>query len=72
MELALTIPLIKREWMRIKELLGKDELDLEEALELKELARKVIEEHGDKYEAWKLHIYADIAVGRAAKKQGPR
>ncbi len=55
--------------MRIKELPDKDELSLEEALELRELAGKVIEEHGDKDDTWNLHIYANIAVAWAAKKQ---
>lgn len=32
----------------------KDELTLEEAEELYEIVNKVLEEHGDKIEAWKL------------------
>ena len=39
-DVALTNPIKKEEWKRIKELLDKDELILEEALELRELARK--------------------------------
>ncbi|WP_243678249.1 hypothetical protein [Vulcanisaeta distributa] len=63
-------PLSKEEWDRIKELLDKDELTLEEALELRELARKVVREYGGEYpEAWKLHIYASIMVGEAIRRQ---
>ncbi|WP_243670316.1 hypothetical protein [Vulcanisaeta sp. JCM 16161] len=62
-------PLSKEEWDRIKELLDKDELTLEEALELRELARKVVREYGEYPEAWKLHIYASIMVGEAIRRQ---
>ena len=62
-------PLKKEEWKRIGELLEKDKLTLEEALELRELARRVVEEHGDRYEAWKLHQYASIMVGLAYKRE---
>ncbi|MGC9010299.1 MAG: hypothetical protein ACP5I7_06790, partial [Sulfolobales archaeon] len=67
-KLATMNPITKEEWMRIKELLDKDELSLEEALELRELARKVTDEYGDRPEAWKLHIYASIMVGYALRK----
>jgi hypothetical protein len=66
--LAAMNPISKEEWRRIKELLEKEELTLEEALELRELARKVTDEHGDKPEAWKLHAYASIMVGYALRK----
>ncbi len=72
MELALANPLTKEEWMRIKELLDKDELSLEEALELRELARKVVKEHGDRIEAWKLHLYASMEVGFARKREAEK
>ncbi|GAB6943593.1 hypothetical protein [Vulcanisaeta sp. JCM 14467] len=61
-------PLSKEEWERIKELLDKDVLTLEEALELRELARKVVREYGEYPEAWKLHIYASIMVGEAIRR----
>jgi chromosome segregation ATPase len=67
-KLAFMNPLSKDELRRIKELLDKDELTLEEALELRELARKVTDEYGDRPEAWKLHIYASIMVGYALRK----
>ncbi len=67
-----TNPLTKEEWKRIKELLDKDDLSLEEALELRELARKVVLEHGDRPEAYKLHIYATIMVALARKKEAER
>ncbi|MFP3195572.1 MAG: hypothetical protein RXQ74_01725 [Caldivirga sp.] len=63
-----TNPLTKEEWKRLGELLDKDDLTLEEALELRELARKVVKEYGEYPEAWKLHIYASIMVGRALRK----
>jgi len=67
-DVALTNPIKKEEWKRIKELLDKDELILEEALELRELARKVAWAYGHRIEAWKLHLYATMAVGFARKK----
>jgi len=67
-KLAFMNLLSKDELRRIKELLDKDELTLEEALELRELARKVTDEYGDRPEAWKLHIYASIMVGYALRK----
>ncbi len=68
LEIAFTNPISKEEWRRIKELLDKDELTLEEALELRELARKVAWVYGHRVEAWKLHLYASMAVGFARKK----
>jgi chromosome segregation ATPase len=63
-----TNPLTREEWKRLGELLDKDDLTLEEALELRELARKVVKEYGEYPEAWKLHIYASIMVGKALRK----
>ena len=65
-------PVTKEEWRRIGELLDKSELTVEEALELRDLARKVVEEHGDRYEAWKLHTYASIMVALAYKKEAEK
>jgi len=72
MKLATMNPLTKEEWMRIKELLDKSEkedLTIEEAYELLNLARKVVHEYGEYPEAWKLHMYAAMMVGFAWKKQ---
>ena len=68
---ALANPLTKEEWERLKELLDKDpdKVTLEEALELRELARKVVREYGEYPEAWKLHIYASILVGAAIRRK---
>ncbi|MGC9227141.1 hypothetical protein [Caldivirga sp.] len=63
-----TNPLSKDEWKRLGELLDKDDLTYEEAVELRDLARKIIKEYGEYPEAWKLHIYASIMVGRALRK----
>ena len=62
-------PLTKEEWEKIRRYLEKDELTLEEALELRRLARKVTDEYGDRIEAWKLHIYASIMVGWALRRK---
>jgi len=66
-----TNPLTKEEWKRLGELLDKDPNDLtyEEALELRELARKVIREYMDYAEAWKLLMYASMMVGLTKKKR---
>ncbi|PLC64037.1 hypothetical protein B7L70_11280 [Vulcanisaeta sp. EB80] len=72
MRLATSInPLTKEEWKRLGELLDKDPNDLtyEEALELRELARKVIREYMDYAEAWKLLMYASMMVGLTKKKR---
>ncbi|WP_291765873.1 hypothetical protein, partial [Caldivirga sp. UBA161] len=63
-----TNPLSKDEWRRLGELLDKDDLTYDEAIELRDLARKIIKEYGEYPEAWKLHIYASIMVGRALRK----
>jgi hypothetical protein len=71
MKLAVVNPLSKEEWGRLKEYLDKsekDELTLEEADDFLELARKVVKEHGDRPEAWKLHIYATITRALLVKK----
>jgi ribosomal protein S24E len=63
--------LTKEEWEKLKEYLDKsekDELTLEEADDFLELARKVVKEHGDRPEAWKLHIYATITRALLVKK----
>jgi chromosome segregation ATPase len=69
MELAAN-PFTREEWARLKQLLDKEpeELTLEEAYELRDLARKAIEEYGDRYEAYALHVYASIAVGLAYRR----
>ncbi|KUO90974.1 MAG: hypothetical protein AT713_02160 [Caldivirga sp. JCHS_4] len=66
-----TNPLTKEEWKRLGELLDKDPNDLtyEEALELRELARKIIREYMDYAEAWKLLMYASMMVGLTKKKR---
>jgi hypothetical protein len=42
-------------------------LTLEEALELRELARKVAWTYGHRVEAWKLHLYATMALDSQEK-----
>ncbi|GAY26212.1 conserved hypothetical protein [Desulfurococcaceae archaeon AG1] len=69
MRLATMNPLTKEEWEKIKYYLEKDQLTLEEALEFRELARKVTDEYGDRPEAWKLHILASIRVGEAMRRK---
>jgi Skp family chaperone for outer membrane proteins len=59
-------PLTKEEAARLKELLDKEKLTLEEADELREIARKLVREYGDRVgETWKLLIYASIMRGLA-------
>jgi len=67
-------PFTREEWARLKQLLDKEpeELTLEEAYELRDLARKAIEEYGDRYEAYALHVYASIAVGLAYRRLGEK
>ncbi len=72
MKLAITNPFTKEEWRRLKELLDKSEkedLAIDEAYELLNLARKAIDEYWEYPEAWKLHMYASMMVGFAWKKQ---
>jgi len=70
--LARLNPLTEEELRRIRELVEKEELTLEEADELRELARKFVKEHGDRPGAWKLLIYASIMRGIALRKRGQR
>ena len=68
--LARVNPLTEAELRRIRELVEREELTLEEADELRELARKFVVEHGDMPGAWKLLIYASIMRGIALRKLG--
>ncbi|WP_238375029.1 hypothetical protein [Vulcanisaeta thermophila] len=65
-------PLSREEVKRLEELLMKDELTLEEALELREIARKVVREYGKYPEAWKLHAYASVMVGLALRREAEK
>jgi len=56
-------PLTKEEWSRLKQLLEKDDLNLEEAQELYRIADKLVEEHGDRIEVWKLLWYSRLWIG---------
>ncbi len=67
--LAAGNPFSEEEVRRLEELISKDELTLDEALELRELARKAIREYGEYPEAWKLHLYASIMVGLALRRR---
>ena len=62
-------PLTEEDLRRIRELVEKDELTLEEADELRDLARRYVDEHGDRPGAWKLLIYASIMRGIALRKK---
>jgi len=66
--LAKANPLTEEEWKRLAELIEKDELTYEEAIWLREIARRLIKEYGTP-ETWKLHIYASIWVALARKKE---
>jgi len=71
MRLAVSNPFTREEWKRLADLLDKsekEELSLEEAQELLELARKAVREYGEHPEAWKLHIYASMMLGLAYKR----
>jgi len=70
--LARLNPLTEEELKRIRELVEKEELTLEEANELRELARKFVKEHGNVPGAWKLLIYASIMRGIALRKKKQR
>ncbi|MGC9021387.1 MAG: hypothetical protein ACP5KE_09300 [Candidatus Methanodesulfokora sp.] len=66
-------PLTKEEAKRLDELLDKKELTLEEADELREIARRLVREHGHEDETvWKLLIYASIMRGIAMRKLGEK
>jgi len=60
----------RKERRRLKELIEKDELTLEEADELYKIADKLVEEYGDKYtEVWKLLWYSRFWIGYNLRKQ---
>jgi len=61
-------PVTRDDWLEVKRLVEKDDLTFEEALRLKDLARKILEEYWDKPEAWKLLLYACYMVGYTARK----
>ncbi|MGB9729696.1 MAG: hypothetical protein ACP5IZ_08955 [Thermoprotei archaeon] len=59
-------PLTREEFQRMKELIEKEKLSLQEADELREIARKLVREYGGTVpEVWKLLIYASIMRGIA-------
>jgi len=68
-KLATANPITKEEWEKARRYFEKDELTLEEALEFREITRKITDEYGHLPEAWKLHIYASIMVGLALRKK---
>jgi hypothetical protein len=69
----ITDVLTEGERRRLKELLEKDELTLEEADELYRIADKLVEEVGDKYtEVWKLLWYSRFWIGYNLRKQRER
>jgi len=68
-KMATLNPLTKEEWEKIKEYFEKEELTIDEAMEFRELTRKVVKEYWMYPEAWKLHYYACIMVGIALRKQ---
>jgi len=61
-------PLTEEGLRRIRELVEKEELNLEEADELRELARKLVKEHGNVPGAWKLLI--GIALRKGRRREG--
>jgi DNA repair exonuclease SbcCD ATPase subunit len=64
--MSLVNPLTKEEAQRLKELINKEKLSLQEADELRNIARKLVSEYGGKIpEVWKLLIYASIMRGIA-------
>jgi len=64
--MSLVNPLTKEEAQRLKELINKEKLSLQEADELRSIARKLVSEYGGKIpEVWKLLIYASIMRGIA-------
>jgi hypothetical protein len=66
----ITDVLTEEERRRLKELIEKDELTLEEADELYKIADKLVEEYGDKYtEVWKLLWYSRFWIGYNLRKQ---
>ncbi|MFZ8855255.1 MAG: hypothetical protein ACO2OQ_03730 [Thermofilaceae archaeon] len=66
----ITDALTEEERKRLKELLEKDELTLEEADELYAIADKLVEKYGHKYtEVWKLLWYSRFWIGYNLRKQ---
>lgn len=65
-------PLTKEEKIRLRELLKKDKLTLEEAEELYQIADKLVEEYGERIEPWKLLWYSRFWIaynlGKMRKK----
>ena len=62
--------MIEAELKRIRELVEKRELTSQKADEPRELARRLVMEHGDKIGPWKLHIYVSVMRGLALRKLG--
>ncbi|ADM27696.1 conserved hypothetical protein [Ignisphaera aggregans DSM 17230] len=62
-----TNPLTKEEVERLKQLIEKEELTLEEAEELYEIANKLVYEYGTS-ETWKLLFYARFWIGYNLRK----
>ncbi len=60
-------PLTKEEVERLKQLIEKDELTLEEAEELYQIANKLVYEYGTS-ETWKLLLYARFWIGYNLRK----
>lgn len=60
-------PLTREEVERLKQLIEKDELTLEEAEELYEIANKLVYEYGTS-ETWKLLLYARFWIGYNLRK----
>ncbi|MGC9131626.1 MAG: hypothetical protein ACP5H5_08600 [Pyrobaculum sp.] len=61
-------PLTREEVERLKALIEKEELTYDEAVWLRDVARRLILEYGTP-ETWKLHIYASIWVALARRKE---
>ncbi len=62
-------PVTKEDAKRLKELIEKEKLTLQEADELREIAQKYVEEYGHvRGEVWKLLIYASILRGIALRE----
>ncbi|MCU7787642.1 hypothetical protein ODS41_06895 [Pyrobaculum sp. 3827-6] len=70
-KLAGANPLTREEVERLKALIEKEELTYDEAVWLRDVARRLILEYGTP-ETWKLHIYASIWVALARRKEEER
>jgi len=69
----ITDVLTEEERRRLKELIEKDELTLEEADELYKIADKLVEKYGHKYtEVWKLLWYSRFWIGYNLRRQKER